>query len=77
MEVSLASRNGDAWTKITSWDGDPRAYGDLEALAKRFEVDGSTRVPVPGGDPGPGVAVAIGRGDLHGLVEAVHAAHGS
>ena len=39
MEVSPASRNGDAWARIPSWDGDPRAYVDLEALGKRFEVD--------------------------------------
>ena len=39
MEVFPASRNGDAWTRITSWDGDPHTCGNLEALAKRFEVD--------------------------------------
>ena len=32
LEVSPASRNGDAWTRIPSWDGDPRTF-------KRFEVD--------------------------------------
>ena len=39
MEVSPARRNGDAWARITSWDGEPRTYGDLEALVKCFEVD--------------------------------------
>ena len=32
MEVSPASRNGDAWTRIPAWDGGPRTF-------KRFEVD--------------------------------------
>ena len=32
MGVSPASRGGDAWNKIPSWDGDPRT-------CKRFEVD--------------------------------------
>ena len=47
---------------------------DFEALDKCFEVAACTRVPVAGGDPGPGITVATGRGDLHGLVEAAHAA---
>ena len=36
MELTRASRDRDAWSKIPSWGGDPRAFKRLEVDVKRW-----------------------------------------